>query len=294
MSKVAAVPSHWKRSRRIISTTIFFVLIHSLAVASIVRLAVNFSWWTLGLGIAWYFICGMSITAGYHRLFAHRSYRAVWPVRLLLLCFGAASCQRSALKWSADHRNHHRHTDSETDPYAVAHGFWWAHIGWVLSDLPNEEHSLDRPPRDLMNDHLVRWQHRIWFPLAIVFGFVAPAAIGLLWGDALGAFLVAGPLRLVLTWHSTFSVNSFAHRFGHRPYSADASARDSFWVAFLTMGEGYHNFHHRFQTDYRNGVKWYHYDPTKWLVWTLSRIGVTRDLVRVPKQTIRNARRRAG
>ena len=277
----------WGRSPLQWGSIVFIGMAHLLAVAGIIHLILDFSWWTLGLGAVWYFLCGLSITGGYHRLFAHRSYRANPLLRLGFLCFGAAACQHSALKWCRDHRVHHRHTDEANDPYSVSHGFWWAHIGWVL-------HQGVTPPemsiRDLENDPLVRFQDRMWLGLALFFGAALPCAIGLIWGDPIGALLVACFLRLVITWHTTFSVNSFTHRFGKKPYSDEESARDSFWVALLTLGEGYHNFHHRFQTDYRNGVRWYHYDPTKWLVWSLSRFGLTGGLVRIPRAAILRAR----
>ena len=121
--------------------------------------------------------------------------------------------------------------------------------------------------------------------------FVVPFCLGLIWGDPIGALVVAGFLRLVMQWHATFSVNSVAHYIGSRPYSLKNSARDSFVTALITLGEGYHNFHHRFQSDYRNGVRWYHFDPTKWWVWSLSKVGVCRDLRRVPADAIERARR---
>lgn len=266
----------------------FFLLAHSLAVWGLVHLVTNFSWATLTLGVVWYLLCGLSITAGYHRLFSHQSYKASLLVRAAYLLFGAASCQNSALSWSQDHRRHHRYTDEADDPYSTRHGFLWAHIGWIWHVSPEDAPTVKAD--DLERDPLVRLQHRFWMPLALVFGGLLPAAIAGLWGDALGGLLVAGFLRLVLAWHSTFSVNSFAHKFGKKTYAADASARDSAWVALLSLGEGYHSFHHRFQVDYRNGVRWWQFDPSKWLIWTLSRLGLARSLVRVPARTRRAAR----
>lgn len=260
---------------------------HLLAVVAIVHLAINFSWWTVLLGVAWYALCGLSITAGYHRLFSHRSYGAHPLIKAFFLTFGAATFQRSAMKWCHDHRIHHRYGDEAEDPYSVRHGFWWAHCGWIISQGTTEKIPV---PQDLESDALVRFQHRYWVAMAVIVSAFIPAALGLLWGDPWGAILVAGPLRIVLTWHSTFAVNSFAHRFGRQAYSTATSARDSFWVALITLGEGYHNFHHRFQSDYRNGVRWYQYDPTKWLVWSLERLGLVRGVKRVPGHAIVQAR----
>ncbi|MDH4147346.1 MAG: fatty acid desaturase [Acidimicrobiia bacterium] len=262
---------------------------HLLALAGVAWLVfVAASPWTVALGLVWFALCGMGITGGYHRLFAHKSYRASWPVRLFYLCFGAAAVQNSALKWSSDHRVHHAFTDRDGDPYNIRRGFFWAHMGWILFKDPNVQRD---NVRDLAADPLVRFQDRFYIPLAILFGAVLPWCLGWIWGDPWGALLVAGFLRLVLEWHATFFVNSLAHTLGSQPYCRVGSARDSFITAIVTLGEGYHNFHHRFQADYRNGVRWYQLDPTKWLVWSLSKVGLTSELRRTPPQAIERAKR---
>lgn len=277
-------PLHW--------TNLLFVgVAHLLAVFAIVYLAcIEFSWWTVAFAAVWGILCSLSITGGYHRLFAHGAYRAAAPVRLFYLLFGAASVQNSAIAWSADHRAHHANTDREGDPYDITQGFGHAHIGWVLHKDPAQS-GRRALVADLDRDPLVQFQHRYYVPLALVFGAALPLAFGALWGDAIGTMLVAGFLRLVVQWHATFSINSLTHTFGRQPYSKRCSARDSFWVALVTFGEGYHNFHHRFQADYRNGIRWYHFDPTKWWVWTLAKCGLARDLRRVPRERIEAARR---
>lgn len=267
----------------------FVVFAHVMAALGIVAqvLWLPFSWWTLGLALVWLGLCGLSITGGYHRLFAHMTYRAHWAVRLFYLLFGAASVQNSALKWAADHRRHHQFTDRDEDPYNIQKGFFWAHVGWVLmKEAPTD---FARVP-DLARDPLVRFQYRFYVPLAAVVGWILPALIGAAWGDPLGALMLAGWVRLVVQWHSTFSVNSFAHTIGRRPYTDADSSRDSFVTAMITMGEGYHNYHHAFPWDYRNGVAPHQFDPTKWVVHGLSKIGLTRNLKRVPLETILRAR----
>lgn len=268
---------------------VFIAVAHALAVFAVYYVAfLHLSWWTVALGVLWFALCGVGITGGYHRLFAHPTYKANGPVRAFLLAFGAASVQNSALKWSADHRVHHRQTDKDEDPYNIRKGFWWAHIGWIFYD--DVDAKAPTGVNDLLQDPLVRFQDRHYVAIALLFGAVLPGGLALLWGDPLGAILVAGFLRLVLQWHATFAVNSVAHMLGTQPYSTRNSARDHFVTAILTLGEGYHNFHHRFQTDYRNGVRWYHLDPTKWFVWSLSRVGWTWDLRRTPPEAIRKAR----
>ena len=271
------------------TNTVTLFLIHLLAAFAIVYLVVfKASLWTAGLGVLWMAFTGMAITGGYHRLFAHKAYRARGPLRLFYLLFGAASVQNSALKWAADHRLHHAHCDRPKDPYSIQRGFWWAHIGWVL--FKAQDPTDLRVVNDLWADPLVRFQHRFYVPLAFIMGCLVPGALGLLWGDPIGAMLIAGFLRLVVQWHSTFSINSVAHCIGTQPFSKRSSARDSIWTAILTLGEGYHNFHHRFMSDYRNGVRWYHFDPTKWFVWSMARVGMAGNLRRVAKDVIERAR----
>ena len=230
---------------------------------------------------------GLGITGGYHRLFSHRSYQASVPVRLFYLIFGAAACENSALKWSADHRRHHLYVDTPNDPYNINQGFWWAHIVWIFysdgkCDLSNV--------KDLQQDRLMMWQHRWYVPLAIGVGFVLPFAFGAFWGAAFGAFLLVGITRTVIVHHSTFLINSVCHLFGRQNFSARDSSRDSALIALLTYGEGYHNFHHRFQFDYRNSIRWYQWDPTKWFIAACRWIGWTSALKTVPEEAIFRAR----
>lgn len=268
---------------------VFLTVVHLIALYGIYYVAfVHFSWWSVGLGLLWFAFCGLSITGGYHRLFSHPTYKASKPLKLFYLLFGAASVQNSAIKWSSDHRRHHAKVDREQDPYNIMRGFWWAHIGWVLRLASNRK--IANVP-DLQADPLVQFQHRNYVWLAIVFAVVLPVSLGFLWGDPIGALLLAGFVRLVFQYHATFAVNSVAHYIGSRPYTTSNSARDSWITAIVTLGEGYHNFHHRFQIDYRNGVRGWQLDPTKWFVWTMSKIGVTWDLKRTPQEKIDAAKR---
>jgi stearoyl-CoA desaturase (delta-9 desaturase) len=145
---------------------------------------------------------------------------------------------------------------------------------------------------DLERDPLVRWQHKYYVLIGVMAGFVLPAVVGWLWGGAdvaLGAFLIAGVARTVFVHHSTFFINSLCHTLGKQPYSDRCTARDHWLMAFFTFGEGYHNFHHAFQHDYRNGVKAWQFDPTKWSIWLLSKVGMASHLRRVPDERIRHA-----
>ena len=224
---------------------------------------------------------------GYHRLYSHIAFKAKWPVRLFVMLFGAASFENSAIDWVSDHRKHHKHVDHDDDPYDISKGFWYAHIGWLLFKL-RPEPPLDNV-NDMFRDPLAVWQHKYVHWIGLVVGFVIPPVIGFIYGGpiaALGAFLLAGVLRVTVVQHSTFCINSVCHTFGKRTYSSQCSARDSGLVAFITFGEGYHNYHHEFQHDYRNGVKPWQFDPTKWSIWLLSKVGLASDLRRVPQAKI--------
>lgn len=235
-----------------------------------------------------YFIAtGMSITLGYHRLFAHKAFKAGKTVKLGTLLFGASAFEDSALDWASDHREHHKHVDHEDDdPYAISKGFFWAHMGWIFFKLyPRPLANVG----DLKKDPLVMWQHKYHRELGLFFGLALPAILGGLyngWVGALGGFLIGGVTRVVAVQHCTFFINSLCHTIGNRPYDTQTSARDSWFMAIFTFGEGYHNYHHSFQHDYRNGVKPWQWDPTKWAIWTLSKLGLASDLRRVSEEKI--------
>jgi stearoyl-CoA desaturase (Delta-9 desaturase) len=233
---------------------------------------------------------GLAITTGYHRLWAHKTYDAHWSVRLILMLCGTMALQNSILVWSSNHRSHHTNVDSnERDPYSASRGLWFSHIGWMLRSYKSSETDFSNV-RDLQKDPIVAFQHRYYLPLALSLNFGLPLALGWLHGELWGMFLLAGVLRLVVSHHLTFLINSVAHAFGRQPYSDEHSARDNGWLAFLTYGEGYHNFHHQFAHDYRNGIRWWHWDPSKWIICSLSWVGLTRRLRRTPAVVIQRAR----
>jgi stearoyl-CoA desaturase (delta-9 desaturase) len=243
-------------------------------------------WFQITLFFVMFFACGFSITLGYHRLFSHLTFQAHWIVRLFTLVFGAAAFENSVLLWSCEHRNHHKHVDHDDDPYCISKGLFHAHIGWLLF-------KLDPPPPfenvvDLQKDPLVMWQHRYIHLIGVLVAFVFPAIVGFAWGgwvSALGAFLIAGVARVVILQHCTFCINSLCHYLGTRPYSSKCSARDWWLMAIVTMGEGYHNYHHEFQHDIATASS--HGGSTdKVIIWTLSKIGLVKKLRRVPAEKI--------
>ncbi len=233
---------------------------------------------------------GLSITAGYHRLWSHRAYKAKAPLKIFFMLFGAAALQNSIIKWSSDHRKHHRHVDDkELDPYAATRGFWYSHFTWMLRELPKKVAKIENVA-DLEQDKIVAFQHKYYVPLAVFMCVLLPMLIGATYGSVVGCLLLAGLLRLVLNHHFTFFINSLAHVWGKQKYSDENTSRDNPILSLLTYGEGYHNYHHKYAGDYRNGVKWYDFDPSKWLIFGSAKIGWAYDLKTTPKPVIEAAR----
>jgi stearoyl-CoA desaturase (delta-9 desaturase) len=272
-------------------TAILFTLLPLAALISIPWYGIEHGFSTISVVLFFVFMWagGVSITAGYHRLWSHRAYSAHWSVRLFFMLFGAMSLQNSILIWASQHRTHHRFVDDvERDPYSARRGFWFSHMGWILRNYKSGENDFSNA-RDLERDPLVMFQHRYYLPITLAMNIALPLALGWAVGDMWGVFLLAGLLRLVLNHHFTWFINSLAHMWGSQPYTDENTARDNGVLAFLTYGEGYHNFHHIFQNDYRNGVKWYQFDPTKWIIALLSGLRLATGLKRVPDLWIQRA-----
>lgn len=233
---------------------------------------------TLALAFVLYLFSGLSITAGYHRCFAHKSYDAHWAVRAFYAFFGAGAVQGSVKWWAHSHRIHHRYTDTNRDPYDAREGFWYSHMGWMLTKA-NPKNRARADISDLTADPIVVFQHRHYLALMLLSGLILPTVIaGLGWGDWKGGFIYGGILKYFVIQQATFCVNSLAHWIGTQPFDDRRTPRDHVLTAFVTFGEGYHNFHHEFPSDYRNALKWYQYDPTKVCIWALSKFGLAWNL----------------
>ena len=228
----------------------------------------GYSWmdWTM-FGIL-YVMTGLGITVGYHRLMAHRSFDCPNWVKTGFLIAGGWALENSAFKWAADHIRHHAHTDQEHDPYNAQRGFWYSHCGWLFF---TDGHANEKYASRLRQDPVVMWQHRYYLPI-VLSGLGLTFAVGFLyngWMGGLGCFLLAGVGRTFAVLNSTFCINSICHLWGSQPHGQADSSRDSWLVSLVTFGEGYHNYHHTYQSDYRNGPRWYNFDPSKWLIFML-------------------------
>ncbi|TKB54933.1 fatty acid desaturase [Ferrimonas aestuarii] len=261
----------------------------ALTVAPLYGFFSGYSQSIVAIAIACWAWSGLSITAGYHRLWSHKSFNASPLVQWCLAIGGAMAMQNSILHWSSDHRRHHKNVDHDTkDPYSASRGFWYSHIGWMLRDYQGEPDYSN--VRDLQKNPIVMFQHNHYAKLVLLTNIVFPLVIGALLGDVIGALLLIGVVRLVAMHHGTFFINSLAHIWGSQPYSDKHSSRDNGIIALLTFGEGYHNFHHTFELDWRNGIRWFHFDPTKWLIALLAKLGMATNLKQVPQERIESAK----
>ncbi|UCE64124.1 MAG: fatty acid desaturase [Nitrospirota bacterium] len=264
-----------------IKTTLLFGLVVGGTILVVPTFAYFFgySWFDWTMFFLLYIVSGLGITVGYHRLMAHRSFKCPNWVKGGLLIAGGMALQNSALKWAADHVRHHARCDKEEDPYNAMLGFWYSHCGWLFWRDP---YRSEKYATRLKQDPLVMWQHRHYYAI-VIGGLALPLVLGFLydgWLGGLSCFLLAGLGRTFFVLNSTFFINSICHLWGSQPHGTSDSSRDSWVVSVLTFGEGYHNYHHMYQSDYRNGPKWYNFDPSKWLIWSLSKLGLAYDLRR--------------
>jgi stearoyl-CoA desaturase (delta-9 desaturase) len=251
-------------------------------VAVIGVIATGWSWKGLGLALILYFIRMFGLTAGYHRYFSHRSYKTSRAFQFLLAVLGSTATQKGVLWWAAHHRAHHKYSDTPRDIHSVRqHGFWWAHVKWVLvrtyveTDFERIKDFARYPELRFLNTyHLIP-------PLMLAAGLtLAGGWWALLWG-----FFVSN----TLLWHGTFCVNSLAHAFGRVRYKTTDDSRNSFLIALFTLGEGWHNNHHHYQRSERQGFYWWELDITHYVLRFFSFFGLVRDL-HAPPKAIRDAR----
>ena len=217
-----------------------------------------------------YLVRMFGVTAGYHRYFSHRSYRLGRVAQFVLACLAQSSGQKGVLWWAAHHRDHHRHSDGPRDVHSPREGFWWAHVGWILSEQ-HDCYDADRIA-DFSRYPELRWLDRHhWAPL-VVFG----AAVWMVGGTA--AFVWGVLLATVALYHATFAINSVAHVWGTRPFDTSDDSRNNFLLALVTLGEGWHNNHHYCRSSCRQGLRWWEIDLTYLALRAFAAVGIARDL----------------
>jgi stearoyl-CoA desaturase (delta-9 desaturase) len=254
-------------------------LCHAIAIVG--PFLVRFRWSHVGLALALYLGRMLALSGGYHRYFAHRSYRTSRAFQLVLALLGGTCAQRGALWWAANHRHHHRHSDRPADLHSPRErGLFWSHLGWVISKQ-FEETRLDRIP-DFARFPELRWLDRHHFvPSWALLGtlFLLGGAPAVIWGSFVST---------VVLWHCTFTINSLAHAYGSRRYRTGDESRNNPWLALLTLGEGWHNNHHHFPGSATLGFFWWEVDPTYWALKGLAALGLIWDL-REPSSAIRTS-----
>jgi len=269
----------WQRKDQYAALPYINVGLHSLALYAI--LFVNPGPAGLLACFLSYGIRMFGITAGYHRLFSHKSYKAVRPLQFILAVLGAASWQQGPLWWAAHHREHHMHSDSPLDAHSPISGsFWWSHMGWVWATNQHDKTNTDII-QDLLKFPELVWleKHHFWPGLFLMAGLLAWNGIsGVLWG-----FVVP----TILLYHGTYLVNSVCHLFGSRRFETTDQSRNNPLVALLTHGEGWHNNHHAIQWSCPQGLKWWEFDLTYSILRFLSIFRLTSDL-KVPSEEVIN------
>lgn len=262
-------------------TSILFVLVH---LGCLAVFWVGMTERAVVLGLALYLLRMFAITAGYHRYFAHRSFRTSRAVQLALAILAQTSAQRGVLWWASMHRRHHKYADTERDVHSPARrGFLYAHVGWIF--VPRNTATDYTSVADLNAYWELRWLDRHPYLPVVLLG--------------VGSWLVAGWPGLVVgfcwstvaVWHATFSINSLAHLVGRRRYVTGDDSRNNWLLALLTMGEGWHNNHHAYQTSARQGFRWWEYDPTYYALRVLSWLGLVWGLHVPPKAVVRGEQR---
>jgi stearoyl-CoA desaturase (delta-9 desaturase) len=239
-------------------------------------------WSDLVLLVTMYGLVGLGVTVGFHRMLTHRSFRPHPVVKLLLLVLGSMSIEGAALDWTATHIKHHAQADRPGDPHSPVEGFFHAHIGWLFSGMAEPNVYC----RHLTEDKIVVFVSRtflLWSVLSLLIPFAIGGWSGLLWG---------GLVRIFLTHHVTWSVNSVCHTFGKREFETNDQSRNEWIVGLLGFGEGWHNNHHAFPRSAFHGLHWWQFDMSGYLIWTLERLGLAQDVYRIPP--ILRARRVVG
>jgi stearoyl-CoA desaturase (delta-9 desaturase) len=223
------------------------------------------------------------VTGGYHRYFSHRSYKTSRAFQFVLALLAMSSVQKGVLWWASHHRAHHKYSDGPEDVHSVVQdGFWWSHVGWILSNRYDAT-ELDRV-RDLARYPELRVLDRLHLLVSIGFA-VLTYALGGLWGLTWGFFVSTS-----LLWHGTFTINSLTHVFGKARYVTGEQSKNNFWLALITLGEGWHNNHHYYQRAASQGFFWWEIDVTFYVLKVLELFRIVWD-VHTPPAHVRDSNR---
>lgn len=282
--------------KRIVWSIFFVLIIYPIILSCLVikyYASYKIGLFEISLFIAGYYGSNIAVGVGLHRLWSHHAFKTNKVVEFILVMMSAATFQGPVLSWASNHYKHHTYTDKDQDPHSPLKfenrilGFLWSHIGWMIID--GSYKSIDRITMvKLGKNKLLRWQLKYYWQISLFMNTIVPALIGYLIGgtiiSAYAGFLFIGMGR-ALQQHATFCVNSLCHFVGSKKYYK-GTAGDIWWMALFLLGENWHNFHHAFPSDYRNGAKWYHFDVHKWIIYVMSKLGLAWNLEVTPEVRI--------
>ena len=247
-------PGEFGLKTRVVWLNVFLIsFIHVLGVAGMF-VAPYTQWATWMFFCFYYLISGLGVTAGAHRLWSHKTYKARLPIQIMLMLFNCISFQNDILEWCRDHRVHHKFTETDADPHNARRGFFFAHVGWLMMRKHPEVLLKGRAVdmSDLRNDPVVMFQHKYYYILALILSVFVPTTVPwYFWNEKLVySFLMCVAFRYVCTLNVAWLVNSAAHLFGKRPYDKKINPAENWFVSLSAIGEGFHNYHHTFPYDY--------------------------------------------
>lgn len=278
---------------------IAFAYLHLAALYGLWLLLTSAKWQTDLFALFLYTVSGLGITAGAHRLWAHRSYKAKWPLRLILIIFNTVAFQDAAIHWARDHRVHHKYSETDADPHNATRGFFFSHIGWLLCkkhpDVRNKGKGIDIS--DLERDPILYYQRKYYMLLMPFACFIIPTVIPVYyWGETwLNSWFVATMFRYTFILNVTWLVNSAAHKFGGKPYDKNINPAENTSVAAFAFGEGWHNYHHVFPWDYKTAeLGNYRLNLTTAFIDFFAKIGWAYDLKSVSADIIEKRVKRTG
>ncbi|XP_063832578.1 acyl-CoA Delta(11) desaturase-like [Ostrinia nubilalis] len=278
--------------------TIVLVYLHLSALYGLYLCLTTVKWLTIGFDLLVYHLSAIGVTAGAHRLWSHRSYKAKFPLQVILMMFYSMSLQNTIINWARDHRVHHKCSDTDGDPHNANRGFFFSHIGWLVTkksdEVKKQGNSMDMS--DLYTNPVLCFQKKYALPLFGIFWFIIPTFTPMyFWGETLNNAWHMNILRYLTVMHVTLCVNSVAHKWGYKPYDKNILPSQNILLNTFAIGEGFHNYHHVFPWDYQAaefGNK--KLSLTTWFIDFFAKIGWAYDMKTASEEVVRNRAERTG
>ncbi|RWS03008.1 stearoyl-CoA desaturase 5-like protein, partial [Dinothrombium tinctorium] len=286
-----------KHCAKIVWKNVFlFAILHTSLIYGLFALIFIKPWKTILFAFVYGVFGGLGVTAGAHRLWSHRAYKAKLPLRIFLAIMQSVAGQNHIYEWCRDHRVHHKFSETDADPHNAKRGFFFSHMGWLcVRKHPDViEKGKNVAVDDLLKDPVVVFQKRYFYPMSFLFCFLIPTVIPVvIWRETfITSFMIAFMARYCLALHMTWLVNSAAHMWGYRPYDRKIGARENIFVAIGAMGEGFHNYHHKFPFDYSTSELGLKFNFTTFFINLMAFLGQAYDLKRATRQSIENCKQK--